>query len=453
MKDRKPIKDSDRLKKVYFLSLGCPKNRVDTDVMAASLVQNGMMLVFDPKDADLIVINTCSFIHDARKESVDAILELAEYKNSGRCKFLVAAGCLPQRYGKELLESLPEIDLITGTGMPDKLPDLINGTVEDTKLLNGTHFLQKRDTPRLITEGQTSVYIKIADGCSRKCAFCAIPGIRGRAGSRSIKNIVNEAIKLVAGGALEINLVSQDTGAYGMDLKDGTTLVDLLIELNKIEGLRWIRILYLYPDTVTEKLLLTIDALEKVVPYLDIPVQHASPKMLKSMGRGHSKEKLKNIIGMARKYVRNAFLRTTVMVGFPGERAADIDELIEFIEFAAFNHLGAFRYSDENGTRAVKMTPKVSKRDSYNRWRKIMSVQKRVSEVSNKKLTGCEVSVLIEDIADESGYVLVGRHEGQAPEIDGVTYLVNFDAKPGMIVKGKVIEAKNYDVVVEPVII
>jgi ribosomal protein S12 methylthiotransferase len=302
-----------------------------------------------------------------------------------------------------------------------------------------------------MTEGQTSVYVKIADGCSRKCAFCAIPKIRGRAESRTVSNIVSEVKNLAEHGAVEINLVSQDTAAYGRDLKDGTDLVTLLKALNLIDGIKWIRVLYLYPDNVSDKLLKAIDSLDKVVPYLDIPVQHASQNMLRLMRRGHGPDKLKEVINRVRKHVRNPFLRTTVLVGFPGESSKDIDDLIKFINFAQFHHLGAFRYSNEEGTAAFGLRPAVSKRDSYNRWRRVMAAQRRIVKQNNRALIGTVVSVLIEETADEAGFVLIGRHEGQAPEIDGVTYLTSFDASPGQIVKGRIINFKDYDVVVEPV--
>ncbi|MBN2803689.1 MAG: 30S ribosomal protein S12 methylthiotransferase RimO [Deltaproteobacteria bacterium] len=443
--------NNTKLKTVYFLSLGCPKNRVDTDVMAASLIDKGMKLVFEPEIADVIVVNTCSFIGDAKEESIDALLEMAEYKKNGTCKKLVAAGCLPQRYGKELGESITEIDLLTGTSSPDRLPELINETFKDTSMLKGSHFLQKDNTPRLITKGQKSVYVKISDGCSRKCAFCAIPGIRGKSESRSIENIKNEITLLAQSGAVEINLVSQDTAQYGKDLKDGTTLEKLLKELNTIDKIKWIRILYLYPDSISDSLLKTIDKIDKVVPYLDIPIQHAADNMLKAMRRGHTKKDISNTLKRVRSFVKNPFLRTTVMVGFPGETENDAGELVSFITESSFNNLGAFRYSDEEGTPAVNMKPKVSKKESYNRWRKVMAAQKKVARAENRKLIGTVLPVLIEDTADESGYILIGRHLGQAPDIDGITYVTGSNAKIGDIINCKITDFKDYDLVAEEV--
>ena len=297
-----------QLKTVYFVSLGCPKNRVDTDVMAAALIEKGLDLVFSPEEADVIVVNTCSFIGDAKEESIDELLAMAEFKKNGRCRLLLAAGCLPQRNGDELKEAMPEIDGMLGTGTPDKIAALIDGADVSLQPGTGAHFLQQPNTARLVTPGQASVYIKIADGCSRKCAFCAIPGIRGKGESRTIENIVAEAQMLAASGAKELVLVAQDTAAYGRDLKDGTTLAKLLEQLNQITGVRWIRVMYLYPDSVDVALLKTMRDLEKVLPYLDIPIQHASDAMLKAMRRGHDSAQLKNCISLARSIPASWFL-------------------------------------------------------------------------------------------------------------------------------------------------
>lgn len=442
---------NQKLQTVYFVSLGCPKNRVDTDIMAATLIEKKLKLVFDPDDADVIVVNTCSFIGDAKEESVDTLLEMAQQKKTGRCQLLIAAGCLPQRNGDELKEAMPEIDAMLGTGTPDKIADVIEGKNVALGLHRGAHFLQSTATPRLVTPGQASVYIKIADGCSRKCAFCAIPGIRGKGESRPIDNIVAEAKMLAKSGAKELVLVAQDTAAYGKDLKDGTDLKSLLAALNDLKGIQWIRVMYLYPDSVDNSLLKAMVDLKKVVPYLDIPIQHASASMLKAMRRGHGKKQLKTCIESAKRIMPNAFLRTTILVGFPGETDTDVAELIDFIKFAKFHHLGAFRYSDEEGTPAFGKMPQVTKKDSYNRYRKVMGIQRKIVAQNNKALMGEIIEVLIENIADEAGFVLEGRHAGQAPEIDGVTYVVNAEAKIGDILTCKIIDSKAYDLVAEPV--
>lgn len=419
--------------------------------MAAALIEHGLELVFTPADADVIVVNTCSFIGDAKEESIDELLAMAEFRKNGQCQLLVAAGCLPQRDGDALKEAMPEIDLMLGTGTPDRIAALIEG--HDVALLPGTgaHFLQKSDTARLVTPGQFSVYIKIADGCSRKCAFCAIPGIRGKGESRPIPVVVAEAEMLAEAGARELVLVAQDTAAYGRDLKDGTTLAGLLGELNSISGIDWIRVMYLYPDSVDDTLLETMRDLEKVVPYLDIPIQHASDAMLRAMRRGHGHAQLKACIDAARRIMPDAFLRTTVLVGFPGETAADVEELLHFMKEARFHHLGAFRYSDEEGTPSFGMTPQVGGRDSYNRFRRVMALQKKIVRQNNRAMVGRQVDVLIEDVADDGGFVLEGRHAGQAPEIDGITFVVNAEAKVGDIIACRIIDFREYDLVAEPV--
>lgn len=419
--------------------------------MAASLIERGLELTANAENADVIVVNTCSFIGDAKEESIDVLLEMAEQKISGQCRMLIAAGCLPQRNGNELREAMPEIDVMMGTGTPDKIADLIEGRNIELGLHQGAHFLQQTDTPRLVTPDQASVYVKIADGCSRKCAFCAIPGIRGKGESRSIQNVVAEATMLAESGAKELVLVAQDTAAYGRDLKDGTNLQKLLVALNRIDGIRWIRVMYLYPDSIDTALLKTIRDLDKVVPYLDIPIQHASAPMLKAMRRGHAEAELKKCIQEAKSVLPEAFLRTTVLVGFPGETDADVDELLSFMQMARFHHLGAFRYSDEEGTPAFGRAPQISRKDSYNRFRKVMALQKKIVKQNNKALIGRTINVLIEDIADDGGFVLEGRHEGQAPDIDGITYVINAEADIGDIIPCKIIDFKEYDLVAEPV--
>lgn len=439
-----------KLKTVYFVSLGCPKNRVDTDIMAAALIEKGLHLVFAPEEADVIVVNTCSFIGDAKTESIDELLEMATYRKSGRCQLLVAAGCLPQRNGDELKTAMPEIDAMLGTGTPDRIAELIDGHSIELQPGTGAHFLQQINTARLVTPGQTSVYIKIADGCSRKCAFCAIPGIRGKGESRTIENVVAEARMLAEAGAKELVLVAQDTAAYGRDLNDGTNLAGLLHQLNQVEGVQWIRVMYLYPDSVDETLLRAMRDLDKVMPYLDIPIQHVSAAMLKAMRRGHGKKQLQGSIALAKRMLPEAFLRTTVLLGFPGETESDVLELLQFMTDTQFHHLGAFRYSDEAGTPAFGRTPQVSRRDSYNRYRKVMALQKRIVKRNNQALIGKTLPVLIEDVADDGGFVFEGRHIGQAPEIDGVTYVVNANVQPGDIVLCKITDCKEYDLVAEP---
>jgi ribosomal protein S12 methylthiotransferase len=436
-------------KTVHFVSLGCAKNRVDTEVMAGIAVSAGAKIVADPEAADVIVVNTCAFIDKAREESVDVILDMARYAKQG--KVLAAAGCMAQRYADSLAAEMPELQYIIGTNNLEALRAVIAGSKQRMHVGEAGHFLQRSDTPRFVEPGSHSAYIKIADGCSRKCAFCAIPAIRGTAKSRSINDIVAEATHLAASGIKELNLVAQDTSAFGRDRDDGADLPALLAALNNISSLRWIRLLYLYPDSVGDDLLFAMASLDKVVPYLDIPIQHASANMLKAMRRGHSPAALDNLLKRVRKILPNAYLRTTVLVGHPKETQSDFDALSAFVQKAEFHHLGVFRYSPEEGTASFDMQTPVSAKLSYNRFRKLMSLQKRIGKKRNQALLGTTVEVLVESPADDAGYVLAGRHRGQAPEVDGVTYLVSSSAAPGNIVQARVSQVGDYDIVAEEI--
>ena len=325
------------------------------------------------------------------------------------------------------------------------------GAVERLRASPPAHFLQAAGTPRFLEPGAPSAYVKIADGCSRKCAFCAIPGIRGQARSRPIAEIAAEAARLAAQGVVELNLVAQDTSAYGHDLGDGADLVALVRALEAVDGVRWIRLLYLYPDSVTDALLEAMAASAKLVPYLDVPIQHASAAMLRRMRRGHGPRELQRLVSRVRRIVPGAFLRTAVLVGHPGETAADVDALVAFVRGAEFDHLGAFRYSAEEGTASARLGGAVPKRDAYNRWRRVMKEQRAISRRRLAALVGATVEVLVEGADDESGYVLRGRHRGQAPEVDGVTYLVSSEADVGDLVTARVVEASDHDLVAEPI--
>lgn len=436
---------------IHLAALGCPKNRVDTEVLAGIAVAAGLELVADPLEAEVIVVSTCGFIGDAAKESIDTLLELARCKERGRCRLMVAAGCLVQRHGEELAAGLPEVDLFVGTQEPSWLERALAGE-PGPRLQTGPagHFLQTPSTPRFLEFGALSAYLKIADGCSRACAFCAIPAIRGPMRSRPADEIVAEARKLAARGVKELVLVSQDTAAYGRDRGDGAGLVPLVRALDGVGGLAWVRLLYLYPDGVGDDLLEAMRDLRTLVPYLDVPIQHAGARMLRRMRRGHGPSRLRDLVRRARRIVPGVFLRTTVLVGHPGETDEDFAELIEFIEAASFDHLGVFRYSDEQGTPSCGTGPAVAPRVSYNRKRRVLAVQRRISLRSGRALVGREIDVLVERAADDDGYVLEGRHPGQAPEVDGVTYLTSSAAKPGDIVRARVLRATDYDLVARP---
>ncbi len=440
------------LKTIHFISLGCPKNRVDSEVMAGIAKDRGLEIVAEPKDADVIVVNTCAFIESAREESVDTLFAADRYRADGRLKLLVSAGCLSQRYSNDLAHEMPELDCVVGTGDLDRIGPVLDGTADRVEIGEKGHFLQKKGTPRLYEALGASAYVKIADGCSRRCAFCAIPAIRGKASSRTVGDIVQEAKQLASVGVKELNLVAQDTSAYGHDLGDDTDLVSLISRLDDVSGIAWVRLLYLYPDAVSKKLLKAMRDSKKVVPYFDIPVQHASAKMLRRMRRGHGPGRIRHLLKRIRETVPDAFLRTAIIVGHPGEADNDFAELLEFIEWARFDHLGAFRYSDEQGTPSCGTGPVVSARDSYNRLRKVMALQRRISRGRIKTLKGKVLEVLVEDTADDQGYVLKGRHQGQAMEVDGVTYIVSSDARVGDIIRARVIKTGDHDIVVERIL-
>jgi ribosomal protein S12 methylthiotransferase len=435
---------------VHFVSLGCPKNMVDTEVMAGVAVDKDLVIVADPADADIIVVNTCAFIESAKRESVETLLEMAEFREKGRMKLLVSAGCLAQRYSKALDLEMPELDFLIGTEHPEHIGRVIDGTAKRVDVGPAGHFLQKKDTPRWLEPNKASAYLKIADGCSRRCSFCAIPSIRGPQRSRPISDVAAEAERLAAAGVKELNLVAQDTSAYGRDLGGGTNIAGLVSALDTIDGIAWIRLLYLYPDPGLERLVAAVRDSRKVVPYFDMPIQHASPAMLKRMRRGHGAKRLKELVQGIRRAIPEAFLRTTVLVGHPNETEEDFADLLEFLELAGFNHLGAFRYSDEEGTFSHTVGQKVPAKISYDRMRKAMSLGRRISRDLNRALKGEFLDVLIEGYADDDGYVLVGRHKGQAPEIDGVTYVTSCDARPGEIAKARVVKTGDFDLVAEP---
>jgi ribosomal protein S12 methylthiotransferase len=434
---------------IHFVSLGCAKNRVDSEILAGIAGAKGYEIVAEPDRAEVIVVNTCAFVESAREESVDVVLDMARYARDGRR--LVIAGCMAQRYSETLSEDLPEVTHILGTSELESLRDILDETAERVLVREAAHYLQTPETPRFIEPSAVSAFLKIADGCSRKCAFCAIPGIRGRARSRPLEEVVREAEALIGAGIRELNLVAQDTSAYGRDLRDGTDLTALIQALDRLPGQYWIRLLYLYPDAVTLPLLDAIAKARRVVPYFDIPIQHADGAMLKRMRRGHGPAALKQLISQIRSRIPSASIRTTVLVGHPGETRPAFDTLLAFMAWAGFDHLGAFRYSDEEGTASFGTANPVSKRDAYNRFRKVMALQRRISRAKNRERIGRTVSVLVEGGADEMGFVQQGRHAGQAPDVDGRTYLVSSRARPGDLIEARVVRAGDFDIVAEQI--
>jgi ribosomal protein S12 methylthiotransferase len=392
--------------KIGFISLGCPKNLVDSEVMIGLLQAQGHVLTTDPADAEVLVVNTCSFIGDAKKESIDAILEAAQLKNTGRCKKLIVTGCLPERYASQMKTELSEVDVILGTNQLNDIVKAVAGEAVEIPDSYGRSdadlFLYDHTTPRTLISPQYSAYMKVSEGCDHTCAFCIIPKIRGRYRSRTIPSLVQEAKQLAALGVKEITLVSQDTTSFGTDLgmKDG--LADLLEALDRVDGLHWIRFLYIYPDLVGDKLIRVVSKSKKICKYIDIPLQHASGNVLKAMRRGGNRDSLTRMIERIRNGIPGITLRTTMIVGFPGETEEDFQELLSFCNEMEFDRLGVFAYSDEEDTIAAELKPKVPSRTAARRQRILMQQQAKIAARKNRELIGKEFEILIEGPSQES---------------------------------------------------
>lgn len=436
-------------KRIHFISLGCPKNRVDTEVMLGVADTAGFTLTADPAEAEYIVVNTCGFIGPAKEESIDTILAMGRMKEEGHCEKLVVAGCLSQRYSDALAEEMPEVDHFLGSSDMLKLRGVLEGGAERMLVGNPAEYTLRASDPRVLSQGRHSAYVKIAEGCNRTCSFCAIPAIRGKQRSRTVEDIVAEAERLVSQGALELNLVSQDTIAYGRDLAEKPNLAALVRALGEITGLRWLRLHYLYPETLTDELVELIAGHPKVVKYVDMPLQHASDAMLRRMKRGHGGARLRRVVETVRTKIPGVTFRTAFIVGHPGETEADFTELVDFVKWAEFDRVGVFRYSDEEGTPSETQTDKVGKRDSAARHRKLMAVQRPIARRRNRALIGQRLEVLVDGTSEEHEYVLQGRHSGQAPDIDGVVYLSGGPAEPGTMVPVTITQSADYDLVGE----
>ena len=429
--------------KIAFKMLGCPKNDVDAEVMIYQLREAGHDIVTNPAVADAIVVNTCGFIKDAKDESVDAILEMAEYKKSGSCQRLIVTGCLSQRYNKQLFDAIPEVDLMIGVNEYDRIVSLVEGATGDRVLSCSPDPASPFIPGRAVTTPKHYAYLKIAEGCSNRCAYCAIPAIRGPYRSRDARSIVQEAEILTRQGAKELILIAQDTTRYGVDLKDGGNLVSLIKALTEVEGVERIRPLYCYPELVTDDLLELVGTHPKVCRYLDIPLQHIDDGILKAMNRRSNEEQIRALIQKIRaKY--DIALRTTFIVGFPGETEEQFENLLHFIQEARFENMGAFVYSPEEGTPAYKMRPRVQKRVAERRRDRLMLAQQQISAQLLAAQVGSVQSVLI-DGTDEDG-MLIGRTGGQAPDIDGITYVQGGDASlTGMLIQVKISDSTEYD--------
>ena len=436
--------------KVGFVSLGCPKNLVDTEVMMGRLAAEGHELTPRPEDAEVIVVNTCSFIDPAKQESVDTILEMAEYKKTAGVKRLVVAGCLVERYREDIRKNLPEVDAVVGTNELDAIAAACRG--DEPASVGAEPYLYHDLTPRVLSTPRHFAYIKIAEGCDHPCSFCVIPQFRGAFRSRRFESVVAEATRLFENGVREINLIGQDTTCYGEDLgiRDGLAL--LLERLAQIESPRekWVRFLYAYPNKVTQKLLDAIAAHDSLAKYIDMPLQHASAGVLKRMKRGASGDIFLKLIERIRRTIPGVAVRTSMIGGFPGETEADFEELCRFVEAARFDRLGVFSYSDEETSGSYHLDAKVDRRSIYNRKRRLMAIQRKVSRAANRRLVGREVPVLVEGPSRETDLLWEARMATQAPEIDGVCLVNDFEGAepaPGQMRVLRITEAHDYDVV------
>jgi len=439
------------VERVHLVSLGCPKNRVDSEVMVGQLREGPFELVDDPADAQVIVVNTCSFIQPATEESIDTVLQLAQLKRSGSARKLVVTGCMVQRYGKTLEDELPEVDHFLGTGEYHHLAEVLTRPDAPRSLVDTPRYLHDDRTPRVNSWLPHSAYLKISEGCDHTCTFCIIPQLRGKMRSRPVDSLVAEARRLADGGVVELNLVSQDSTAYGRDLGDGSDLGRLLRALAKVDGIRWIRLHYAYPIGLPESLLRAIAEEEKVVKYLDMPLQHASGRILKAMRRGVTRAGQERILERVRRFVPDIAIRTTFIVGFPGETDADFQELEDFVREQRFDRVGGFTYFQEEGTPAADLPGQVEERVKDARQKALMKTQERISKERNRGLVGRVLPVLVDGPSKESELLLSGRLSTQAPDVDGVVYLQNpaDDVRAGQIRPVRIRRASTHDLVGE----
>lgn len=433
---------------VRMVSLGCAKNLVDSEVMLGLLQKRGWVPTAE-EEAEVVIINTCAFIRQAKEESIEAILAEAAAKERGRCRRLVVAGCLPQRYGRELPAGLPEVDLFVGTGEMQRIADLLQAAPPEAparrSVVRPPTYLYDHRTPRVHTSSPGSAYLKIAEGCSNRCSYCVIPAIRGKLRSRKIASVVHEARQAVARGAKEINLIAQDTTAYGRDLGPGVDLEKLLAELVKVPGLSWIRLLYAHPAHVTPALIRLLREEEKICKYLDLPLQHIDGALLKAMNRPVSEDGVRLLLARLREEIPGIALRTSLMVGFPGETERRFCKLLAFVREAQFERLGVFPYSREEGTPAAARKGQVPERLKEERRLRIMALQKRIARRKQESLVGSRIPVLIERPGNSPGVLWEGRTQGQAPEVDGLTFITRGEARPGEIYPVKITAATAYD--------
>ncbi len=450
--------------RIYFVSLGCPKNQVDTELMLGQVKAAGHALVDAPEAADVIVVNTCAFIDAAKEESVDTILEMAQHKQSG-ARRLVVTGCLAQRYADELARDIPEIDHLLGSADFPSIAGVLGrapagpgraggkgprkGRLPVIQVSETPSYIYDHDAPRVRIGARHSAYVKIAEGCDRPCAFCIIPKLRGPQRSRAIEDIVAEVRALAADGVLEVNLIAQDLTRYGWDAgstpEARATLAQLLRALGRVDGVAWIRLHYTFPSAFDDELIDAIASEPRVVKYIDVPLQHISDPMLKRMRRGHSGRVTRELVAKLRARIDDVVLRTTFIVGHPGETAAEFDELCGFVAESKFDRAGAFTYSIEPGTVSALLPHRVDPEVAAERQQTLMEIQRQISRARGEAMVGREIDVLVEGESSESEHLVEGRWYGQAPGIDGVTYLADGRAPPGALVRARVTQASDYD--------
>lgn len=440
---------------VGFISLGCSKNLVDTEMTIGLFKKNNFKIVNNPEQADIIVINTCGFIESAKQEAINTILEMAEYKKN-KCKYLIVMGCLVQRYKEELQEAIPEVDLFIKYKEYDTIWEQIEKVIgknekEESKNITKEELLTNKCglefSNRIISTGRNFAYLRIAEGCSNRCTYCAIPYIRGKFVSRKMEDILKEAQELVNEGYKEIIVIAQDTSKYGIDIYGESKLDELLDKLSKIEGIKWIRFLYTYPESITDELIKVVKENKKICKYFDIPIQHISDTVLKRMNRKSNGESIRKLITKIRKEIPNVIIRTTVMVGFPGETKENFEELYEFVKWAKFDRLGTFTYSKEDGTPAEKLDNQIHPMTKKSRYNKIMSLQQQISDENLKKQIGNKLEVLIEDESFDGKYY-IARSENEVPDIDGIIYVEKSeDELLDKFVKVEIIGNKDYDMI------
>lgn len=444
--------------KIGVVSLGCPKNLVDSETMLGLIHEEKYEITNDPSEAEIIIVNTCGFIESAKEESINTILQMAEYKKSGSCKYIIVTGCLSQRYAEELFSELPEADAIAGVEVYDEIGSIIK------RVMNGERFIMlerskpdviytSKETflPRILTTPSYTAYLKIAEGCDNCCSYCAIPKIRGPYRSKPMEQVLKEAKALADNGVKELIVVAQDTTRYGEDLPGGKLLLaDLLKELNKIESLKWIRVMYCYPNNFTDELIETFASLDKVCKYVDLPLQHASNRLLASMNRYDTREEVEMLLAKLRKRISGIVIRTTFIVGFPGETDADFEELKEFVEQQRFENAGVFAYSQEEGTVAGAMPNQIPDEIKQERYHELMALQAQISEEIHKDTEGQTLEVLVEGIEEDGSGLHYGRSYREAPDIDGLVFIENpGDIKPGCFVKVNILQGFTYESVGE----